>query len=80
MITIFNRECVYKGYSVQEYQRVMGVLRQNGIKFVNKWKEFHPVSHKMGRFGQLSQYDFMYELYVHKDDFEKCRYLLRKKQ
>lgn len=78
MITIFNQECVYKGYSAEDYHEIMRVLSQNHIKFKNNCKEASPSSYKMGNFGQLGKYQHIYEIYVHKDDFERSRFLFSK--
>lgn len=78
MITMFNQECVYKGYSEENYREVMGVLSQNHIKFKNNCKVANPSSYRMGNLGEIGKYQYIYEIYVHKDDFELCQFLIRK--
>ena len=80
MITIFNRVslCVLPGK--ESFNRVAGVLKENNIKFK------FDVSNQMGtgrmnvKSGDRSStiednYQRIFEIFVHKRDYEKARFL-----
>ena len=80
MITIFNRVSLCALPGKESFNRVAGVLNENHIMF-----KFN-VSSQMGtgrsnvRYGDRSisiadNYERVFEIFVHKKDYEKARFL-----
>lgn len=87
MITIFNRKAIYIGYSKEERNRIVKLLAENKIPYDEK--EWYGrggqaqggagvlQARGRGRFGQLSEYQTTYEIYVKASDYEECEFLIR---
>ncbi len=87
MITIMNRKTVYLGTDMKKFSQILDTLSASGIPY--KYK----VSNPMGKWSApgagviRSQTGGLglngkpvpdtYEIYVHRDDYEKAGYLLR---
>ena len=85
MITVFNRESVYIGFDLQEFNRIREILVANQIDYAQKvnnhagsWALEGTSRGRTGSFGQNKDYQYEYEVYVHKEDYKKAKYLIRK--
>ena len=84
MITLFNRREAYITYSMQEQSETRSLLAQNGIdysvKVINR-KSPSPANAgsraRTGSFGENPGLMYEYIFYVHKDDIEKSRQIVR---
>jgi len=84
MITLFNRREAYITYSMQEQSVIRSLLAQNGIdysvKVINR-KSPSPADAgsraRTGSFGENPGLMYEYIFYVHKDDIEKARHIVR---
>ncbi len=78
MITIFNRQLLYVGYSSEEKNRILAILDKNNLSYsVKEWNARHAQARGRGTIGQLKQYQTTYEIYCKKADYEQCQYLIR---
>lgn len=85
MITVFNRENVYVGIDMLTCAEVRETLAQNKIDYTYKvrnrlgsWSSGGgSVRGRTGSMGMSSDRMYEYEVYVHKKDYEKARYILR---
>ena len=85
MITALNRENVYIGFDLQEFNRIREILEANQIDYAQKannhagsWALEGTSRGRTGSFGQNKHYQYEYEVYVHKEDYKKAKYLIRK--
>lgn len=77
MITIFNRRSLYIGYSKEKKDRIAALLDEHQIPYIVKeWNARHPLARGRGTVGQLKQYQTTYEIYVNKNDYSECNYLI----
>ena len=68
-IPFWNRREIYVGPSLEDFNRIRGILDANKIKHAYR---------KTGMGGWNFQRAFMYYIYVHKKDEEAARFLIRK--
>ena len=73
MITIFNRKALYIGYSKEERNKIIKLLAEHKIPYEEKGWD----ARGRGSFGQLSEYQTTYEIYVRASDYEECEFLMR---
>lgn len=84
MITIFNRREVLITMDMKRQADARNILFQNNIDYKLKTINIQGASIFDGRrghschFGVKPAYSYEYKIYVHKKDFEKARYLVRK--
>ena len=85
MITALNRENVYIGFDLQEFNRIREILEANQIDYAQKvnnhagsWALEGTIRGGAGSFGQNIDFQYEYEIYVHKKDYQKTKYLIRK--
>ena len=81
MITIFNRVSIYFGYDLYEYRRILDALDKERIKFDTKTRDARmgqPAG--SGIFGQLSNYQITYEIFVHKKDEDRAGYCVANRE
>lgn len=77
MITFFNRQALYVGYSKEERDRITAILQEKHIPYITKdWHARHSLARGRGMIGQLKQYQITYEVYVKRTDYEECSYLI----
>lgn len=82
MITIFNREEIYHGYSMEECSRVRDILGSNNIRYGVKLSSrnasgfFNPMGSMIGNIGMNMKYMTEYYVYVRKKDFELASFLV----
>ena len=80
MITMLNRKSVYIGHDMKRFSEIRNLLAEEGIDYKYKVKnqmgersgEHGTVRSNMGMLGQDSSLDYEYEIFVHKDDYEKA--------
>lgn len=81
MVTIFNRVSIYFGYDLYEYRRILDALDREHIKFDTKTKDARMgQSPGRGSFGELSNYQITYEIFVHKKDAEIAEFCVASKE
>ena len=78
MITIFNRKAIYIGYSKEERNKIIKLLKEHKIPYEEKgWDARGGQARGRGSLGQLSEYQTTYEIYVRASDYEECEFLMR---
>lgn len=86
MITVLNRESVYIGNDMRKFSLIRDILSRNGIDYTYK------ISNPLNRVGALgggtmrsmtgglgyggTPVSDTYEVFVHKKDYEKAKYIL----
>lgn len=84
MIMPWNRKEVYNGYSMKAFNEIKESLISNRIKYTTRIinsknpKLFGPSRSYTGSFGEKTEFTYEYYIYVHKDDYEKVMWLLKK--
>lgn len=78
MISFFNRQCIYTGYSKKRRDEITDILKKNRILYILKEENALRFPSAQGEFGQLRQYQSIYKIYIHQKDFDEVSYLLRK--
>lgn len=90
MITVLNRESVYIGNDMRKFSLIRDILSRNGIDYTYK------ISNPLNRVGALggstmrsmtgglgyggAPVSDTYEVFVHKKDYEKAKYVLNEMQ
>lgn len=83
MIALWNRKEVYNGYSNRAFNEIKEILNLNRIKYIssvvnrNNSKFFGPSRSYTGSFREKTEFIYTYYIYVHKDDFEKAKMLIK---
>lgn len=78
MITFFYRKAIYIGYSKEERNKIIKLLTEHKIPYEEKgWDVRGGQARGRGSFGQLSEYQTTYEIYVRASDYEECEFLMR---
>jgi len=70
MIARWNRREVFAGNSMQEFNRILNILSNKNIKYI--WNKVN-----RSFFDRTVSTD-MYYIYVHKEDVEEVRFLIRR--
>ncbi len=78
MISFFNQQCIYTGYSIKKRNEIIDILKKNKISYILKEKNALQFPAAKGEFGQLRRYQIIYKIYIHQKDFDEVSYLLRK--
>lgn len=84
MLFIWNREEIYHGYSLKEFNRVKDILKLNDLEYhyrvVNRSASsiFDTNRGRLGSMGENSNYTLEYYVYVHKASYHNAIALLRK--
>ncbi len=83
MITIFNRKEVYLTYSMREQAKIRDILSRNNIKYhvktINRMSPSPFASGtraRAGSFGQNTDLNYEYIIYVHRKDYEQAKYVI----
>ena len=82
MITIFNRKEILCTYDMKLEANVRDILAANGIRYIirtngNSMRDLGSRS-VLGRgFGENPRFSCEYKIYVHKNDYEQAKYLMR---
>lgn len=80
MITMLNRKGVYIGHDMKQFSEIRNLLAEEGIDYkykvknqMGEWSGEHgTIRSNMGMLGQDSSLDYEYEIFVHKDDYERA--------
>lgn len=83
MIFFLNQKEVFMGYSMKEFSDVRYKLSTSGIKY--KVKTVNQSSSTMlgssrtrnGSYGLNQAYNYLYYVYVHKNDYEKALAIIK---
>jgi hypothetical protein len=84
MITFWNRQEVYFGYSLHDFNYICDILHSNNIKYKYSIIDQERGSFmdkrrgEFGSFGLRPEYSKQYYLYVNKNDYEKADFLIRR--
>ena len=65
--------CVFSSFSKETIDQKVHILEEHGIKTVLKT---HNGNLQAGTFGQLSEYQIAYDLYVSNKDYDSAKFLL----
>ena len=80
MITIFNREEVCCTFSVERKVKVTELLEEYGIQYkvtVRSRNNNGEARRRSGTFGESRKQVYEYIIYVHRNDYEKAKGVLR---
>ena len=82
MITIFNRKEVLCAFDMNSQADARGILAANGIRYIIKTNgnDMNDIGTRsmFGRgFGENPRFSCEYRIFVHKNDYEQAKYLLR---
>lgn len=83
MITIFNRKELIITMDMKRQADVRNILSSNGVEYVlkvmnlNRSTKFGSSRAHMWSYGVNQNFCYEYRIYVHKDDLEWARYLIR---
>lgn len=85
MIGFWNKREVFVGQSLEKFSRVRQILISNGIKYTHKAMNrksagINSGTRRMGTLGQNYMSEYMYYVYVHKNDYELAMELLKAKR
>ncbi len=78
MITIWNQREVYIGYPSERLIKIIGILKENNIKFKKRvfnddsMHFFNSKVFSLDFFGIGDDRSKIYYIYVHKDDYDKA--------
>ncbi len=82
MITILNRKEICVTYDSKRQAEVRDILAGNGIdyqiKTINRNSPSILSSHRVAVWGVDSSMDYLYKIYVHKEDYERAYALINK--
>ncbi|MEH7096557.1 hypothetical protein [Neobacillus vireti] len=77
----FNKEEIYIGYSMEEFSKVRGIIKNKGIKYTYKvinrssqWLGHGTTRGNFGSAGMNSNYETQYVVSVKKKDSENAKY------
>ena len=83
MLTIINRKELYITMSMQEQSRVRDILDTNEIEYSiktinrNSPSALSDTRARTGTLGQNMDLVYQYIIYVHKQDYEKAKHLIK---
>lgn len=76
----WQREEIYVGNSMQEFNRIRQILNENHIRNDYRMNNTQRLNfdrgYTMGRWGADHRFDTIYYIYVGKQDFETARHIL----
>ena len=84
MITIFNRKELIITMEMKRQADVRDILSQNGIDYIvkitnlDRATKFGGPRARTGSYGVNRDFCYEYKIFVHRDDFEKAKYLIQK--
>ena len=84
VITLFNRKTVYLGCDLKQFSAVRDTLAAHGVDYAIKtknrmgqWTGRGTLRGQTGSLGQPADAMYEYEVFVHKDDYEKAMHLIQ---
>lgn len=84
MMNLLNRKEIYLTYSMNEQSKIRNILSQNNIEYYIK-TIIECLLHLLignkkqaGSYGQSTDLNYEYIIYVHKKDYEQAKYAIGK--
>ncbi|MEY8393751.1 hypothetical protein AALB64_02785 [Lachnospiraceae bacterium 45-P1] len=84
MITIFNSRTVYLGNDMKRFGEIRDCLDAAGIQYKYKvknrmsdWSDRTTLRGRLGSAGNPAELAYMYEILVHKNDYERALRTIR---
>lgn len=85
MFTFFNSESLWIGTDMNKLSQIRSILDNNAIKYkykvknhLGQWNGRGTTRGTMGSLGNSSDQMYQYEIFVHKKEYEKAKYLINK--
>lgn len=83
MIGFFKRKELFITFSMQKQAEIRQILTENNIEYIIKVYNrsagvFSGTRSRTGAFGESENLSREYVIYVHKDDYEKARFLINR--
>ena len=85
MFTIFNSESLWLGTDMNRLSQIRGILDNNAIKYkykvknqLGQWNGRGTTRGTVGSLGNSTDQMYQYEIFVHKKEYEKAKYLINK--
>lgn len=80
IMSIFNNEDIYIGYSIEEVSKIIGILTENNIKYNNKVLKLLRDDERFSlkRVNVNMDYETQYTISVKQSDCEEAKYLVNK--
>lgn len=77
---LLNKEDVYIGYSMEDVSNIVGILKENNIKYKHKIVKLLRSDERFSlrRVNVDMNYETQYTIYVKQSDYEKAKYLINK--
>lgn len=77
---LLNKEDVYIGYSIEDVSNIVGILKENNIKYKHKIVKLLRSDERFSlrRINVDMNYETQYTIYVKQSDYEKAKYLINK--
>ncbi|HGM3507514.1 TPA: hypothetical protein ACKOR7_002092 [Clostridioides difficile] len=82
---ILNKTELFRGYSLDKFNKICSILSVNKIKYKYKVKNNiyskKPFTNEiiLGNLGQKEDFSYEYSIYVHKNDYEQAEALINSK-
>ena len=85
MFTFFNSESLWIGTDMNKLSQIRSILDNNAIKYkykvknhLGQWNDRGTTRGTMGSLGNSTDQMYQYEIFVHKKEYEKAKYLINK--
>ena len=85
MFTFFNSESLWIGTDMNRLNQICDILDTNSIPYKHKvknhlgqWNGRGTTRGTMGSLGNSTDQMYQYEIFVHKKEYEKAKYLINK--
>lgn len=80
IIFLLNKEEVYIGYLMEDVSNIVGILKENNIKYKHKIVKLLRSDERFSlrRVNVDMNYETQYTIYVKQSDYEKAKYLINK--
>ncbi len=80
IIFLLNKEEVYIGYLMEDVSNIVGILKENNIKYKHKIVKLLRSDERFSlrRINVDMNYETQYTIYVKQSDYEKAKYLINK--
>lgn len=77
---LLNKEDVYIGYSMEDVSNIVGILKENNIKYKHKIVKLLRSDERFSlrRVNVDMNYETQYTISVKQSDYEKAKYLINK--
>ena len=77
---LLNKEDVYIGYSMEDVSNIVGILKENNIKYKHKIVKLlrNDERFSLRRVNVDMNYETQYTISVKQSDYEKAKYLINK--